>query len=60
MAGWRMDPAPQQCAHTHFTPCAAVFGILDIPKKEFAKCFQQWQQCWAKCAAAEGNFVEDN
>jgi len=26
MAGWRLDPAPRQCAHTHFTPCAAVFG----------------------------------
>jgi len=26
MAGWRLDPAPQQCARTHFTSCAAVFG----------------------------------
>jgi len=26
MAGWRLDPAPWQCTHTHFTPCAAVFG----------------------------------
>jgi len=26
MAGWRLDPAPRQCARTHFTPCAAVFG----------------------------------
>ena len=30
MAGWRLDPAPRQCAHTHththFTSCAAVFG----------------------------------
>jgi len=34
--------------------------LLDIPKEEFAKCFQQWQQCWAKCVAAEGNYVEDN
>jgi len=33
---------------------------LDIPKKEFKKCFQQWQQRWAKCVAAEGNYVEDN
>jgi len=22
----RLDPTPQQCAHTHFTSCAAVFG----------------------------------
>ena len=34
--------------------------LLDIPKMEFAKCFQQWQQCWAKCVAAEGNNVEDS
>ena len=34
--------------------------LLDIPKEEFAKCFRQWQQCWAKCVAAEGNYVEDN
>ena len=26
MAGWRLDPAPRQCARTHFTFCAAVFG----------------------------------
>ena len=26
MAGWRLDPAPWQCARTHFTSCAAVFG----------------------------------
>jgi len=34
--------------------------LLDIPKKEFAKCFQQLQKRWAKCVAAEGNYVEDN
>ena len=34
--------------------------LLDIPKEEFAKCFQQWQQRWAKCVAAEGNYVENN
>ena len=28
--------------------------LLDIPKEEFEKCFQQWQQRWAKCVAAEG------
>ena len=32
----------------------------DIPKEVFAKCFQQWQQCWAKCLAAEGKYVEEN
>jgi len=26
MAGWRLDPAPRQCARTHFTSCSAVFG----------------------------------
>jgi len=34
--------------------------LLDIPKEEFAKCFQQWQKRWGKCVAAEGNCVEDN
>ena len=34
--------------------------LLDIPKEEFAKCFQQWEQRWAKFVAAEGNYVEDN
>ena len=35
-------------------------GLLEVPKEEFAKCFQQWQKCSAKCVAAEGNYVEDN
>ena len=26
MVEWRLDPAPRQCASTHFTSCAAVFG----------------------------------
>jgi len=26
MAGWQLDPAPWQCARTHFTSCAAFFG----------------------------------
>ena len=34
--------------------------LLDIPKEEFAKCFQQRQKRWAKFVAAEGNHVEDN
>ena len=34
--------------------------LLDIPKEEFAKCFQQWQKRWAKCVAVEGNYDEDN
>jgi len=34
--------------------------LLYIPKEEFAKCLQQWQQRWAKCVAAEGNYVEYN
>jgi len=33
--------------------------LLDIPKEEFAKCFQQWQKRWAKCVAAEGNYVDN-
>jgi len=34
--------------------------LLDIPEEEFTKCFHQWQKRWAKCVAAEGNYVEDN
>jgi len=34
--------------------------LLDIPKEEFAKCFQQWQKRWAKCVVVEGNYVKDN
>jgi len=34
--------------------------LLDISKEEFAKCSQQWQKRWAKCVAAEGNYVEDS
>jgi len=109
MAGWRLDPALQRCARTHFTsvqqflakhgtaqlqqlpyspdlaPCDfslfpslkkvlkghrfeatedikqnSTKTLLDIPKEEFAKCFQQWQKRWAKCVAAEGNYVEDS
>ena len=37
-----------------------TYKLLDIPKEEFAKCFQQWQQRWVKRVAAEGNYVEDN
>jgi len=33
--------------------------LLDILKEEFTKCFQQWPKRWAKCVAAEGNYVED-
>jgi len=34
--------------------------LLDIPKEEFAKCFEQLQKGWAKCVAAEGNCAEDS
>ena len=33
--------------------------LIDIPKEEFTKFFQQWQQRWANCVVAEGNCVED-
>jgi len=33
---------------------------LDIPKEEFAKCFQQWQKRWTKCVGAEGSCVENS
>jgi len=30
------------------------------PERGVRKMFQQWQKHWAKCVAAEGNYVEDN
>jgi len=48
----------QQFLSKHGT--AQTKTLLDIPKKEFEKCFQQWQKRWAKCVVAERNFVEDN
>jgi len=30
------------------------------PERRFRKSFQRWQKRWAKCVAAEGNYVEDN
>ena len=32
--------------------------LLDIPKEEFAECFQQWQPRWAKRVDTEGKHVE--
>ena len=34
--------------------------LLDIPKEEFANCFQQWNKRWAMSVAAEGNYAEGN
>jgi len=33
--------------------------VLDIPKEEFTKCFQQWQQRWAHCLAADVTCVDN-
>jgi len=33
-------------------------ALKAIPQQEFQKCFQQWQNCWAKCTAAQGEYFE--
>jgi hypothetical protein len=34
-------------------------NVKAIPQ-QFQKCFQQWQHCWAKCRAAQGEYFEGN
>ena len=36
----------------------AARELKAIPKTDFTKCFQQWQQRWAKCVAAGGMYFE--
>lgn len=31
-----------------------------IPKEKFHKCLQKWQQCWAKCTAAQRHYIKDD
>jgi hypothetical protein len=33
-------------------------ALKAIPQQEFQKCFQRWQQRWAKCVTAEGEYFE--
>jgi len=33
-------------------------ALETVPQKQFPKCFQQWQHRWAKCIAAQGEYVE--
>jgi len=33
-------------------------ALKTVPQQEFQKCFQQWQYHWAKCKAAEGEYLE--
>jgi hypothetical protein len=35
-----------------------VMALKAIPQQGFQKCFQQWQHCWAKRIAAEGEYLE--
>ena len=36
----------------------ATAELLAIQDQDFRNCFQQWQQRWAKCVAAEGAYFE--
>jgi hypothetical protein len=35
-----------------------MMALKVIPQQEFQKCFQQWQHCWAKCIAAQGEYFK--
>jgi hypothetical protein len=37
---------------------APDLALKDISQQEFQKSFQQWQHCWAKCIAAQGEYFE--
>jgi predicted nucleic acid-binding Zn ribbon protein len=32
--------------------------LLEIPKTEYERCFQQWKKYWNKCIQAEGAYVK--
>jgi len=38
----------------------STMALLDIPKEELAKCFQQWQKTLGEVCSCEGNYAEDN
>jgi hypothetical protein len=33
-------------------------ALKAVPQQEFQKCFQEWQHRWAKCIAAEREYLE--
>jgi hypothetical protein len=33
-------------------------ALKAVPQQQFQKCFQQWQHHWAKCIAAQGEYIE--
>jgi hypothetical protein len=33
-------------------------ALKDIPQKEFQKCYEKWQNRWAKCTATQGEYIE--
>jgi hypothetical protein len=35
-----------------------MVALKAVPQKEFKKCFQQWQQSWAKCVATQGEYFK--
>jgi hypothetical protein len=34
-----------------------TMALKDISQQEFQKCFQLWQHRWAKCIAAQGEYL---
>jgi hypothetical protein len=37
-----------------------MMALKAIPHQKSQKCFQQWQHHWAKCIAAQGEYVKLN
>jgi hypothetical protein len=31
-----------------------------IPKEDFCRCFQQWQDRWSKCVCAQGSYIKSD
>jgi hypothetical protein len=38
----------------------ATAEVQKIPKEDFRRCFQQWQDRWNKCVCSQGSYFEDD
>jgi len=41
---------------TEDIPKKVITALKAVPQHEFQKCFQEWQHCWAKHTAAQGEY----
>jgi hypothetical protein len=35
-----------------------MMQLHTVPKQAFQKCFQRWEDCWAKCLESQGAYFE--